>query len=167
MARVRSKVVSEPSLAVAAREIGLGPVLRLGRGERLSGGADRASNLADALESLIGALYIDSGLERCERFVLQILGPALTASLAQADDPKTALQELIQKQYHTTPRYEVLAATGPDHEREFECRVLLDGRELARGSGSARRIAERAAAAQALLVLDGAEKSGQDRGRSE
>ena len=165
MASVRSRVVSEPSLAAVARTIGLGSVMRLGRGERLSGGADRSSNLADALESLIGALYIDAGLEPSAAFVLELLGAALTAALEQADDAKTALQELVQKQYHTTPRYEVLSATGPDHAREFECRVLLADRELARGTGSARRLAERAAAARALELLENQEKSDRKSGK--
>lgn len=155
LARIRSIVVAEPSLAALARDIGIGPLLRLGRGESMSGGADRSSNLADALESVIGAVFLDCGMEATTAFVLRLFDATLKAALVQADDPKTALQEFVQKKYRSTPRYEVMSSSGPDHEREFECRVIVDGQELARGTGSARRLAEREAAALALKRLAG------------
>ncbi len=153
MTRVFSKVVSEPSLAAAARRLGLGSLLRLGRGERLSGGADRPSNLADALESLIGAAYLDCGFEATRSFVLKTLSDALEAALEHDVDAKSTLQELVQKRHRTTPNYELVSTAGPDHERTFECRVLVQGKELARGRGRSRRLAEHAAAEEALRVL--------------
>jgi ribonuclease-3 len=160
LARIKSAVVSETSLAPVAAELGLGHVLSMGRGERSSGGATRSSNLADALEALIGAIYLDRGLPAARKFVLKSFAGVIQsfADPSAARDPKSILQERVQKRTRRRPVYEIVGESGPDHRRMFECRVLVDGQEVGRGSGASRKRAEQEAAASALQSLgpDGA-----------
>ena len=150
MARIKSAVVSESYLYRVATSMDLGAVLRMGKGERTSGGATRPSNLSDALEALIAAVYLDQGMDAARNFILGFIAEEIDAARNKARDPKTELQEYIQKMTRTTPTYEVVSESGPEHSREFECRVLVQGVERARGTGSSRRRAEREAAARAL-----------------
>lgn len=152
LARLKSALVSEASLARIAAEMGIGSALRLGRGERSSGGEKRISNMADALEAVIAAVYLDRGLESARRFVLRHFQNAINqlADPSRVRDPKSRLQELVQRKARTRPVYELVDSRGPDHEREFTVRVLIGGKEFGRGAGGSRKLAEQSAAAQAL-----------------
>ncbi len=155
LARIKSLVVSEESLAEAAFSIRLGDYLRMGRGERSTGGADRPSNVADALEALFAAVYLDQGMEVVRQLILGLLKETLDSikSPGQVKDAKSALQESIQKRYHVHPLYQVVSESGPHHKKEFVCQVVVQGRELARGRGSSRKRAEQSAALAALQKI--------------
>ncbi len=152
LARIKSSVVSEQALAPIGADLGLGQVLRMGRGEASSGGAERSSNLADGLEALIGAVYLDRGLNGARKFILGRFQPLMDAfdDPRDARDAKSRLQELVQKRIHRRPVYELVSESGPDHRRVFECRVLVGGKETGRGTGRSRKRAEQAAATDAL-----------------
>ena len=155
LTKSRAKLVNARSLAAQARAIGLGGELLLGRGEELTGGRDRSSGLADAYEALLGAIFLDGGMEAAREFILrefrQVIG-GLTDEPTIAN-PKGELQELLQAKSDEAPLYETVSATGPDHAREFECKVLHAGTELARGRGLSKKIAEGNAALAALEIL--------------
>jgi ribonuclease-3 len=155
LARIKSAAVSEKTLSGAARAIRLGSILRMSRGERNSGGARRPSNLADGFEALIAGIYLDRGISATRKFVLNLLQKKIESlsKPGKALDPKSALQEMIQKRSHTVPVYELVGQGGPDHKREFTCRVLVQGLEIARGQGSSRKRAEQQAAQRALEKL--------------
>ena len=156
LSRLRSRLVKGQTLAVLARGFGLGEYLRLGSGELKSGGFRRESILADALEALIGAIYLDSGMDAAEEHVIAWLASEIE-SLTLVDtnkDPKTRLQELLQARGCELPLYNVLDIQGEPHCRVFlvECKIsLLD--EKSRGQGVSRRIAEQVAASAALINL--------------
>ncbi len=156
LTRLRAKLVSGEALAVAATQLRLGEFLELGAGERKSGGQRRASILADALEALICAVYLDAGIEVCRERVLHLLGPALD-QLEPGEglkDPKTRLQEWLQSRALERPKYHLLT----EHEQagvwqfEIECQVPLLAQPC-RGTGGTRRAAEQTAAAVALEQL--------------
>lgn len=152
---LRSQVVSETSLAERAREIDLGQALRLGRGEEAHGGRDKPSLLADAYEAMLGALFLDSGFAVCQVAAQRLLLPAvLRAHQHGGSDEKSALQDLLQRLRQVRPRYEVIATSGPEHEKRFEVAVFLHDRQLATGTGRSKRAAEQVAAAQALQILN-------------
>lgn len=152
---LRSQLVSEPSLCERAKEIGLGDALRLGRGEEGSGGRQKPSLLANAYEAVLGALYLDSGFDVCLVVTERLLLPSLLQAHRQGgSDQKSALQDLLQRLRRARPRYEVVATSGPDHDKLFEVAVYLDDRHIASGSGRSKRAAEQAAAEQALTVLN-------------
>ncbi|MFO7172922.1 MAG: ribonuclease III [Bacillota bacterium] len=155
LTRVRAAVVAAPTLARRARALGVGPMLRLGRGEELIGGRDRDSNLADAFEALVAAIYLDAGLEAARAFVLRELAPEVEAAVAGHLNPnyKARLLEWAQREHREPPRYEVVAEEGPDHARRYRVRVLVAGRALGTGEGSSKREAEQEAARQALAHL--------------
>ncbi len=155
LARIKSSVVSERALAGVGLEARLGEALLMGRGERASGGDARPSNLADALEAVIAAVYLDLGYEVAREFVLGLLTPRIDEALNHARDPKSVLQELTQKKSGRVPDYRVVSESGPEHAREFVCGVWIDGKEIARGKGASRRKAERAAAGIALKKMQG------------
>jgi ribonuclease-3 len=163
LSRMRASLVSAQSLAGVARSIGLGAALRLGRGEELTGGRDKPSLLADALEAILGAIYLDSGgLAAALGVVRSLLGAALDLLEQCPDhtfDPKTRLQELVQAERKTTPAYSVVATHGPEHEKTFESAISIDGEVLATGVGRNKKDAEQQAALAALRVL-------QDRARA-
>lgn len=149
LSRLRSRLVRDVTLAQIARELDLGSHLRLGAGELKSGGFLRGSILADAVEALIGAIYLDGGLEATRQVIHQLFDKRLR-ELPDADslkDPKTRLQELLQGRGHELPEYEVIAETGADHAKHFEveCRAG-DLAEPVRGEAASRRKAEQAAA---------------------
>jgi ribonuclease-3 len=155
MTRLRAALVRTETLAHFASIAGIGPVLRLGRGEEASGGRSRPANLCDAFEAVIGALYLDAGLEAVRRY----LGPHITKfaeeTLANesAVDDKSRLQELCQAEVGLTPRYRIVSEDGPDHLKTFVAEVLVGSAVLGRGSGSSKQAAEQAAAASARLSL--------------
>jgi ribonuclease-3 len=143
-------------LAELARETGLDACLRLGAGEEATGGRARASSLEDAFEALVGALYLDGGLPAARRAVTAIYGN-LAERLASADgteNPKGRLQELMQPVHgNNALRYEVIATAGADHARAYEVAVYLLDRELGRGRGPSKKLAEEAAARAALAAI--------------
>lgn len=152
---LRSQIVSESSLAERARSIDLGRALRLGRGEEQSGGRDKPSLLADAFEAMLGALYVDSGFAACQVAAERLLLPTvLRVHQHGGSDEKSALQDLLQRLRQARPRYEVVATSGPDHDKTFEVAVYLDDRRLACGQGRSKRAAEQVAAGLALRILN-------------
>ncbi len=158
LSRLRSRLVRKEALAAVARRIGLGDRLTLGAGELASGGFRRDSILADALEAVIAAVYLDGGWEACVQTVTGLLGPELAALEAEREDKdaKTRLQEWLQGRHLPLPRYRLLAEDGPDHDRSYtiECEAG-DPPLCACGRGRSRREAEQAAAAALLERLAG------------
>jgi ribonuclease III len=153
LARLKAWLVSAPTLARYAAEIGLGGRLRLGVGEERSGGREKASLLADALEAVIAAVYVDGGLEAAQRVIRRFLESAHAAGEAESADPKTVLQELAQARGWSLPDYRTVEEAGPDHEKTFVCAVAVAGREAGRGSGRSKKEAQQRAAAAALELL--------------
>lgn len=155
LSQIRALLVRWDTLAQAAERISLGDYLVMGRGEEMSGGRRRPSNLAGALEALIGAAFLDGGLMRARKLVLQLLGPELeeVAAGAVAVDSKSQLQEVVQARWHEIPRYRLVSATGPDHAKTFMVEVMVRREVLGRGEGRNKKQAELAAARQALEAL--------------
>jgi ribonuclease-3 len=155
LTKARAKMVNRRSLAVHGQALGLGEHLVLSHGEELHGGRERSSALADACEAVIGAVFLDGGYEVAREFVLREFGAGLgeLAVIPSLENPKGELQEFLQAQSPEAPRYHVVSATGPDHDRMFECTVHHDGRELARGTGKSKKSAESEAALAALTKL--------------
>src|SRR5205085_9038213 len=139
-------------ISIVARELDLGELLLLGRGEQRSGGRENAARLADALEAVVAAVLLSCGLERTQETVERVLAPLFDQG-ALARDPKTELQQLFQSR-RRTPHYQVLAVAGPDHARSYEVEVRLDGMPLGRGRGRSKKEAEQAAARAALEAPD-------------
>ncbi|MCX8107975.1 MAG: ribonuclease III [Verrucomicrobiae bacterium] len=163
LTRARSKLANRRFLANVARNVGLGRFLILGRGEESLGGRERPSILADAFEAVLGAVYLDGGLEAARDFVLRHLGAAFEAThlTTQLDNPKGELQELIQRDSKSPPQYKIEKISGPDHARLFECAVYHQGTELGRGTGPSKKEAESEAARVALKRLrEGAQTPG-------
>jgi ribonuclease-3 len=155
LSRLRASLVNERSLAGIAAGIGVGDALVLGQGERKSGGWRRESILADALEALIGAVYVDAGLDAARGVVRHLFGARLER-LPDAEllkDPKTRLQELLQGQSRPLPEYGVVGVAGADHDQTFRVRCALVDGAAAEGEGRSRREAEQAAAAALLATL--------------
>jgi ribonuclease III len=156
LTRARAALVRESSLAAIARELGLGDHLQLGPGELKSGGFRRESILADALEGLVAAVYLDAGFDACRALVLQWFDGALDEAPERMrdKDPKTRLQEWLQAGRFPLPAYELLDTEGEDHCKTFHVRCAISDPPLeCTGSGSSRREAEQAAAAAALQQL--------------
>ena len=154
MTRLRAELVCEYSLASVAAELELGKYLRLGRGEEHSGGRSRRSILADAVEALLAALYMDGGFSVARAFVLKYILSKMTASRESLiGDFKTQLQEYVQQQSGQALCYELLSESGPDHNKVFTAQVSLNGEALGQGSGHTKKEAEQAAARQALASI--------------
>lgn len=147
MTRARAYAVSREALAERARSVGLGPLIE----HKLTDLPDRA--LADALEAVIGAIYLDGGIEAARAVVLRLFEPLLRARASAMRDAKSLLQLAVQRVHQKTPDYRVIAADGPPHDRLFEVEVSVLGRPLATGRGRSKREAEQAAAARALEIL--------------
>jgi ribonuclease III len=148
----RSALVRREALAETARTMGLGAHLRLGRGEAATGGRHKEKNLADALEAVIAAVYLDQGYPAARAFILRILQPKLQDARSRGVTPnyKAMLQERLQSMQQPVPRYRVVSAVGPDHQKEFTVEALVDDTILGRGTGPTRKAAETAAARDAL-----------------
>ncbi len=148
----RSALVQREHLAAVARDIQLGAYLNLSRGEEASGGRDRTSNLANGLEALIGAIYLDKGFEDanafCHQFILQRLSGLLAAGKDR--DEKSLFQEHAQEKHGITPHYETIDAEGPDHQKFFTCAVFIGTDRIAEGKGNSKQKAEQAAARAGL-----------------
>jgi len=148
-------VVDEQGLSEMARVLDLGPLLRVGRGEELTGGRQKSSLLADAMEAVIAAVFVGGGLAPVLGIVDRFLGEAFArASAGTLDrDYKTQLQEIAQSRLRATPRYRVVAEHGPDHSKTFEVETDLRGEVVGRGTGRSKKDAEQAAAKLALDAL--------------
>lgn len=158
LSRGRAQLVNSASLAAAAQALGLGSCMRLGRGEEKSGGRQKPALLADVFEAVVGAIYLDAGLDPARQFVVRtLLTPALDAQgerLGRADY-KSELQELLQKCGWPAAQYHVLQETGPDHRKTFLVEVSVAGRVTATGAGLNKKESEQIAAQQALEQLRG------------
>jgi ribonuclease-3 len=152
---LRAALVCEPALAGYARELGLGEHLRLGRGEEASGARDRNGILGDAFEAVIAAIYLDQGYEPVERLLLRFFRPELAEVLVQAStkDAKSLFQELVQHAWQTTPAYETVSSSGPDHDKSFEVCVRVGSDKWGVGAGRSKAEAAQRAAEVALERL--------------
>ncbi len=157
LTRARAELVRESTLAGVARDLDLGARIVLGPGEMKSGGHRRDSILADALEAIVAAIYLDAGLDACRGFVLSWLDPLLQALPAKLEkDPKTRLQEWLQGRRLPLPEYELVESSGEEHAQRFRVACSLsDPRMALEGEGGSRRAAEQAAAAEVLRQLQG------------
>jgi ribonuclease III len=159
LSRWRSSLVSRKTLAELALDLGLREFLLLGRGERQTGGAEKRSILAAVFEAIVGAIYLDGGMEPVHRFLKKVFTPFL-ASLADGNetclrmvDKKTHLQEKTQSIYKSAPSYRLVEAWGPEHEKVFRVEILIEGKVVATGDGRSKKEAEQDAAHNALESL--------------
>jgi ribonuclease-3 len=156
LSRVRASLVNEATLAQVAREICLGDSIALGKGEMKNGGRSRDALLADAMEALIGAVYLDGEFESARVFVLRIFSELLQQEWQEFGcDFKTQLQELVQDVFKSTPNYQLLNESGPDHAKEFEIGVFVGERCLGKGIGANKKRASQEAANIALQKIAG------------
>ena len=154
LAKRRASLVSSAALAEVGRSIGVGPYIRLGRGETMTGGADKPSILADTVEAIIGAVYLDAGGDAATAFVLRLVAPLLAdpERFGAAMDPKTSLQEIAARRSAPPPLYTV-TESGPDHNKHFVATVSVGDLVQATGEGSSKKQAEMAAALEAWTEL--------------
>jgi ribonuclease III len=154
LAKLRAAVVNMSVLAEVAAELGLGEEIFLGKGEQLSGGREKASILADAMEAVLGAVYLDQGLEAAGEIIHRLFWPRMDAyARGEGDrDYKTSLQELAAQDFGRIPEYRVVER-GPDHQKEFTATVFLGGREFGTGTGRSKKEAEQQAAREAFTRL--------------
>ena len=158
LSRLRSNLVRQDTLHQLALHLGLSDCLRLGEGEMKSGGRQRPSILADVLEAIFGAIYLDSGFDATAEVIERLFAEQVTALVPGQGmkDPKTRLQEWLQGRHLALPNYLLLGTSGAAHEQMFRVRCQIDSRGIQEeGEGSSRRLAEQAAAANALLILEG------------
>ncbi len=150
----RASMVCESSLAFCARSLSLGEFLLLGRGEEATGGRNRDSVISDAMEAVIGAIYMDGGFANAKEFIERfILNDLENKQLFY--DSKTILQEIIQRIYHTDVMYDQLGDEGPDHQKIFEAQVRVGERVIGKGKGRTKKAAQQMAAYQAILSIKG------------
>jgi ribonuclease III len=152
LAKRRAALVNATVLAELAREIGLGEHIRLGKGEEMTGGADKGSILADTFEALLGAVYLDRGMRKAEKLILKLMLPRIRGDVEVARDYKTSLQELASARFGVLPEYRV-SESGPDHAKRFRANVYLEGSEYGEGDGRSKKEAEQAAARLAVRRL--------------
>ena len=152
MSKKRASLVCEPTLAYCARQIGLGKYLMLGKGEDMGGGRNRDSILSDALEAVIGSIYLDGGLNKASKFIMtHVLNDIEHKAMFQ--DSKTILQEILQKNHRDPITYEVVDMKGPEHNRMFVMQVKLGDAVIGQGSGRTKQAAGQEAAYHAILAL--------------
>ncbi len=149
MTRLRAELVCEQNLFEAAKKLNLGEFLRLGKGEESGSGRQRPSILADAVEAVLGAIYLDGGREFSDRIVDEFILSSMN-SLDKKRDFKTALQELVQRKSGNQLAYNIIGESGPDHCKLFEAEVLLNGVRIGYGTGKSKKEAEQEAAQDAL-----------------
>ncbi len=154
--RMRAGLVNRRSVARVAGELGIARVIRLGRGEESSGGRQRTSLIADCLEALIAAVYLDQGWEVARAFVVRVFAHELERAheLDRVWDFKSRLQDYCQANHIPLPHFEVVCSEGPDHKKEFEVEVTIQGKALGRGRGSTKKEAEQNAAGAALNQIE-------------
>jgi ribonuclease-3 len=156
LAKLRASIVNMSALADVARQLGLGQAVRLGHGEEMSGGRDKASILADALEALLGAVYLDRGLDVARSLIERMFLPRMNAYVRGEGerDYKTILQELASQDLRALPEYRI-EESGPDHQKEFSATVYLAGKPWGSGVGRSKKEAEQQAAHEAYRRLSG------------
>jgi ribonuclease-3 len=154
LAKLRASLVNMTVLADVAREVGLGEAILLGRGEEMTGGREKGSILADTLEAVFGAVYIDRGMRAARKLILRLFMARILGQIegGTVQDYKTSLQEVAAGRFGTLPEYQ-LTETGPDHAKRFSAQVALGGEALGRGEGRSKKEAEQAAARAALERL--------------
>ena len=155
LSKRKARLVSETVLARVAKRLAIGAALRLGRGEELTQGREKPSLLADALEAVIAAIYLDGGLEEARAFTMRAYGPDLGESVGLdgmtiGEDYKTRLQEWCQRQFEVLPLYVVVRESGPDHQKTFEVELSIRGDIMGNGAGRTKKEAEQQAARQAF-----------------
>ena len=153
LTKLRAELVCEKSLELSAKKLGLGEYLRLGKGEEAGGGRTRTSIVADLVEAVLAAIYLDGGFGPAKDFVYRFVLSDPKARLQLSTDYKTMLQELVQRKKDQLLEYHLLAETGPDHEKEFSVSVSLNGETVGEGTGTSKKRAEQAAAEQAIGKL--------------
>lgn len=154
LTKIRANVVCEESLSIVAKNIELGRYILLGKGEKISGGRNRDSILADAMEAIIAAIYLDGGIEEARNFVMKMLGDRIDETIEGNifRDYKTSLQEVVQRQNNAI-NYKLIDAKGPDHNKKFIVEALLNGKAVGVGEGKSKKEAEKEAAKNALVTL--------------
>ncbi len=152
LTKLRASLVCEPTLAAVAKEIGLGEYLLLGKGEDMTGGRNRDSILSDAMEAIIGAIYLDSGFANAKEHILRFILSDIEHKQLFFDS-KTILQEMVQGKSEESIHYKLVKEEGPDHNKEFTTAVYLGGKELAKGIGKTKKASEQAAAYEAIMKL--------------
>lgn len=155
LTKLRASVVCEGALYEIARELGIPAEIKLGHGEELGGGRERPSILADATEALLGAIYLDGGIDAAREFVLRFIPKSVEKALKGGafKDYKTMLQEIVQKNKQETLKYQLAGESGPDHEKRFTMEVLLNSNVLSTGTGKSKKEAEQMAAKKALELM--------------
>ncbi|MGI6180816.1 MAG: ribonuclease III [Agathobaculum sp.] len=155
LTKLRAAVVCESALCEIAKEIGIPQEIRLGHGEELGGGRERPSILADATEALLGAIYLDGGIEPAREFVLRFIPHKIEVALAGGafKDYKTILQEIVQKNKQETLEYRLAGTSGPDHDKRFTMELLLNSNVFATATGRSKKEAEQLAAKKALALM--------------
>lgn len=163
LARIKSFVVSEETLSTLARGLGLDALLRMGKGEEQSGGRNKKAILADAMEAVIGAHFLDQGWASANKFALGLLVPEIETVLQNRHrkDYKTIIQEYVQKTYRAYPTYELVRKSGPDHDRTYWISISIDGKDYGTAEGKNKKEAEQAAAKLAYdaIVASGDSKA--------
>ncbi|MGN1123571.1 MAG: ribonuclease III [Eubacterium sp.] len=153
LSKLRSSLVCTSSLSGFARQIDLGASIFLGKGEAMTGGAERDSILENSFEALIAAIYLDGGMENAQSFVLSFLSPALETHHINFKDYKTILQEVVQQNPDENVTYVLTGESGPDHDKTFEAEVHLNSNVIGKGKGKSKKSAEQAAAREALKLM--------------
>ncbi len=154
LTRLRASMVCEPALAYCARDINLNSYILLGKGEEATGGRKRDSITSDVMEAVIGAIFLDGGIEKAKKFIYRFVLSDLEDKILFLDS-KTLLQEEIQKKNTAQLRYELVGEEGPDHDKQFSVEAYLDGRLIGSGVGRTKKAAEQQAAYEALKKLKG------------
>lgn len=152
LTKLRASIVCEPTLALCAKELDLGSYLFLGKGEDLTGGRKRKSILSDAMEAVIGAIYLDGGFESAKAFICWFILTDIEHKKLFYDS-KTILQEVVQGNYEETLHYELISEEGPDHDKQFSVEAKIGDRVIGEGTGHTKKAAEQEAAYRALLLL--------------
>lgn len=153
LTRMRADMVCEKTLATVANRLGLGQHLMLGKGEELGGGRSRDSILADAVESVIAACYLDGGMDAAVQFIQKFILVNVPVTKLHNADYKTALQELVQQKKNQVLAYRLVGESGPDHDKQFRVELTLNGEVVGVGTGSSKKRAEQAAAQVAIERL--------------
>lgn len=151
---LRSRLVEASSCVIYVNKLNIGRFVLLGKGERMNDGRGRESILADFFEAIIGAIFLDGGLDAARKFIFETFAPEIAAILSTPlSNWKALLQDYCQKNFHVAPIYKVLEASGPDHSKLFKICVSIEGEELGRGEGASKKEAQQAAAANAMSIL--------------
>ncbi|MBR4669947.1 MAG: ribonuclease III [Butyrivibrio sp.] len=152
MSKLRASLVCEPALSFDAEHLDIKSYIQLGKGEEHTGGRNKDSIIADVMEAVIGALFLDGGLQEAKRFIDKYI-LSNTESLEKYRDSKSQLQELVQSMKHKEIRYEICGEDGPEHDKIFKVRVYVADKIMGEGTGKTKKAAEQNAAYQAILVL--------------